>query len=430
MAAAIASYVAAFQDHSARLSPGEVGFVLVLAASKDQANVVFGYVKAFFEGSAILRQLIEDVTAQEIRLRGNVVVAVHSSSHRTVRGRTLLACIFDEVGFWRDENSSQPDLEVYRAVLPALATTGGMLVGISSPYWQRGLLFQKHQKCFGRDDADVLVIQAGTVTFNPQLDASVIAQAEEDDPEAAQAEWHGLFRSDLSTFIDRKIVERCVDTNVRERPFIRTFRHGAFCDPSGGQHDSFALGLSHREGDRLVLDVTREWRAPFSPADVVAEAVGLLRAYKISSITGDRYASGWCEGEFRKHGIRYVASERSRSEIYLDSLPLLMSETAVLLDDARLISQISQLERRTSRGGRDSVDHPRGGADDLCNAALGALLVAQKLAGSSGAGIDRPPPGYTGQVSDPLGAYRLRPAGGGVVTVRPTHVSGAQLRRY
>ena len=51
-----------------------------------------------------------------------------------------------------------PDIETYRALLPALATTGGMLIGISntlSPHW---LAYQKHRDFFGVDDPDVLVV--------------------------------------------------------------------------------------------------------------------------------------------------------------------------------------------------------------------------------------------------------------------------------
>ena len=48
MAAAIAVYLAVFVQH--RLSPGERGLVLCLAASTEQARVVFGYAKAFLTG--------------------------------------------------------------------------------------------------------------------------------------------------------------------------------------------------------------------------------------------------------------------------------------------------------------------------------------------------------------------------------------------
>ena len=57
-------------------------------------------------------------------------------------------------------------------------------------------------------------------------------------------------------------------------------------------------------------------------------------------------------------------------------LPLLTSRNVELLDDRRLVGQLLVLERRTSWGGRDSVDHPPGGYDDLINAALGALELA------------------------------------------------------
>src|SRR5438105_3812458 len=89
MAAAIAVFQAAFGTYL--LAPGEIGHVLVLAASKSQANAVFGYIKAFLDESSILRQLITDVTADEIRLKGNIAISVHSNSYRSVRGRTLIA---------------------------------------------------------------------------------------------------------------------------------------------------------------------------------------------------------------------------------------------------------------------------------------------------------------------------------------------------
>jgi phage terminase large subunit-like protein len=138
MAAALACYLACFGQH--RMARGERPMVLVLAASQEKAKTVFAYAKGFLEASQILRQEIEGVTRYEIALKNGVTIAVHSNSFRTVRGRTLIACIFDEVAFWRDEASAAPDIEVYRAVLPSLATTNGMLIGISTPYRKIGLL--------------------------------------------------------------------------------------------------------------------------------------------------------------------------------------------------------------------------------------------------------------------------------------------------
>jgi hypothetical protein len=49
-----------------------------------------------------------------------------------------------------------------------------------------------------------------------------------------------------------------------------------------------------------------------------------------------------------------------------------------LLDDARLLVQLVGLERRTARGGRDSVDHTPGAHDDLANAVAGLAAAARR----------------------------------------------------
>ena len=84
----------------------------------------------------------------------------------------------------------------------------------------------------------------------------------------------------------------------------------------------------------------------------------------------------WVSEQFEKHRILYRHSEKSRSEIYLEMLPLLNSGRTELLDEPRLFVQLCALERRISVSGKDSVDHPRGSHDDLANAAAGALVLA------------------------------------------------------
>ena len=47
-----------------------------------------------------------------------------------------------------------------------------------------------------------------------------------------------------------------------------------------------------------------------------------------------------------------------------------------MLDHSKLENQLIALERRTTRVGRDLVDHPPNGHDDVANAAAGALVLA------------------------------------------------------
>ncbi len=68
------------------------------------------------------------------------------------------------------------------------------------------------------------------------------------------------------------------------------------------QGDSYAIGVSLKLGDRVIIDAIREVPPPFSPAAVVTDVlIPLYRAYSIHSVTGDNSA-----GEFAKEPVRAV----------------------------------------------------------------------------------------------------------------------------
>jgi hypothetical protein len=160
-----------------------------------------------------------------------------------------------------------------------------------------------------------------------------------------------------------------------ELPKISGASYSGFCDPSGGSSDSFTLAIAHSENNRGILDLIREVRPPFSPEAITAEFASLLKSYGIHEIVGDRYGGEWPRERFREHGIEYNTSERTKSDIYKELLPLLNFGKVDLLDNWRLVSQLCGLERRTARGGRDSIDHPSGSYDDVANAVAGVLVL-------------------------------------------------------
>ena len=149
-----------------------------------------------------------------------------------------------------------------------------------------------------------------------------------------------------------------------------------FVDPSGGSSDSMTLAIAHSEGPKAVLDGVWERKPPFSPESVVEEFAERLKRYGISSITGDRYGGAWPAERFLVHGIEYTPSSRSKSEIYAEFLQLANSGRVSIPLHQRLIQQFQKLERRVARGGRQSIDHPSGGHDDIANAAAGAIVLA------------------------------------------------------
>jgi hypothetical protein len=397
VAAGIATYVATLVDHSARLVPGELGVIAIIAASREQARTVHSYVKGFLEASPLLAQQIESIGQEEIRLRGNIIISVVTNSYRVARGATLLLVVGDEISFWRDETTALPDLETYRACLPSLVASGGMWVGISTGYRRAGLLFSKHQRHFGQDSDDVLVVSGATTLFNPAIDAAIIDAARAEDPEAAETEWLGGFRTDIAAFLDDQLIEAAIDYGrpLELPPRRDKYRYTAFTDPSGGRHDHFAIAVAHeeKEGERLIIDAVRGARPPFNPQATVAEFALLLKDYGVDKVTGDNYSAAWSEQSFKDCGIKYVRSELPKSQLYLETLPLWTRGLVSIPNHERLVRELRLLERRTHRSGRDTVDHGARGSDDHANVTCGvlALLAGKKKYDSLFTGWDDAP---------------------------------------
>ena len=373
----LATYLACLVDWRPVLSRGERGRVLVIGPDQRQAQVQKDYIAGVFESSPVLSPMLVSETADTLELSNGIAIEVRAANFRRLRGVTSVAVIATEAAFWfSDETSSNPDTEILNAVRPSLATTGGPLVVITTPYARRGEVWELYRQHYGRGDPETMVIQGTTCEFNPTLPAGVVERALERDPAAAGAEYLAQFRTDVSALLTEEAVAGCIDDGVHERPRVGGFKYEAFCDPSGGSADSMTLGIAHREGPASVLDVIREVRPPFDPETVVRDFADTLKAYGLVRVFGDRYGGEWVRSAFSKAGITYYHADRSKSEIYKDVLPQINAGTARLLDIPRLQNQLTALERRTGRGtGRDIIDHPPGGHDDVANAAAGALIA-------------------------------------------------------
>lgn len=380
VASLLAAHMAAMFNGTSHLRPGERGVVMCLACDRDQARIVLNYTRSYFVEIDLFSGMISKETQFGFELTNNIDISVATNSFRAVRGRPVLCAILDETAFWRDENSANPDQETYNAIKPGLASLpGSLVIGISSPYRKSGLLYQKYRDHYGKD-SKILVIKAPTRLLNPLIDQSIIDEAMAEDPAAASAEWLAEFRDDISAFVTREAIDACTTPDVLERPRVDGVKYSGFIDPSGGSSDSMTLAIGHsqlsedKKRSIAVLDAVREIRAPFSPEDAVAEFAALLKSYGIRIARGDRYAAEWCRESFKKAGIEYRPADLSKSEIYRDLLPRLNSGEVDLLDNQRLATQLLGLERRTARGGRDSIDHAPGAKDDLANATAGCLV--------------------------------------------------------
>jgi hypothetical protein len=129
----------------------------------------------------------------------------------------------------------------------------------------------------------------------------------------------------------------------------------------------------------VVVDCLRDIAPPFSPESAVEDLTRTLAAYNVTTIQGDRYAGQWPVESFIRFNVVYEQSAQPKSDLYRDMLPLLNSQRVALLDNQKLVNQLTSLERRVARGGRDSIDHPPSGHDDLCNAVAGLCAMLRDV---------------------------------------------------
>jgi hypothetical protein len=366
-----AAYLACFRDWTPHLAAGERGRILIAARNRDQARGILDFLTGLLLDSPLLHRQVINQTAESLELAGRVTIEVVPSSFKSIRGRTVIAALLDEIAFWdSQETAANPDVEVINAVRPAMATVpGSMMLCASSPYARQGALYEAFDAHYGQDDSPPLVWRAPTRAMNPTVPQAYIDREIAANPARNRSEYLAEWRNDVEGFVSLDTVRACVGSYV-ERGNDSSRRYVAFVDPSGGRSDSFTMAIGHREGDHLHIDAVFAKPAPFSPDQVISEFAHILRLYRISAVVGDAYAGDFPRAIFERHSITYSLSKKTRTELYQSLLPHLNSGAITIPDDPILIKQLVGLER-TITGGREKIDHPRSGKDDLANALAG-----------------------------------------------------------
>jgi len=174
-------------------------------------------------------------------------------------------------------------------------------------------------------------------------------------------------------------IENAVDRDITVRPPQPNIQYFSFVDGNGGRNDSFCAAVAHLENNIAVLDCLMEIRAgpgvKYDPDTAVPRIADMLKQYRCYTTTGDHYGAEWIIGSFKRNGITYRNTDRNKSKIYCDALPLFTTGRARILDVKRLVNQLCSLERKTTASG-DKVDHGPGGHDDCANVVCGALVLA------------------------------------------------------
>ena len=367
-----------------KLSPGEIGVVLLLAVDREQAKVAFKYVRGLLEAVPELESEVQSIQSDRIILKNGIEIQVGTSDYASVRGRTVLAAVLDEASFWPHDQLT----EVLRALRPSMATQpDAMLLIITTIYAANGPAYDVFRE-WGKDDPRRLVVKGTTRDFNPTVSEEFIKAELDKDPHGAGAEYMTIPRSDLETFLDAALVDSATRSSPRELPFAVTNPQGghysyfAGLDVSGGRGDAAAAAVSRTDGERVAVCATRRWPAPHDPLEVAKQVAAFLKSYHLMSATADNYAAEFATASYREAGVHLQPADFSRSESYLYMLPLFTTGRIEIPDEPTLRTELLGLQRRTGRSGKDAVDHPPHGHDDLANATSLSAVMASRTTGS------------------------------------------------
>jgi len=386
IAANVAIYEAFFRQH--KLSAGERGIVLLLAQNMRQAQVVRGYIEGKITRSPILSRHVESVRSHEIDLDNRITIGIYPASFRSIRGLSVVACICDEIAFWWTEDGyANPDVEVLRAVRPAMATfPNAKLVLASSPYAMNGVLWDMWTR--RKKDREVLVWHAPTGLMNPTVPRRFLENEKRRDPETYRREYGAEFAEAVSAYIPAEAIAACVvegRTSVLPQPRVHSYEAAIDAAFKG---DRFTFAVAHKESreNKLVVDYLAGWEGtrqqPVRLGQVIPEIRATLDRYGTRRVYGDQFGAEPLKHAFQEAGIEFEEvpfTLQSKADLYANLRSHIVERRIELLDHKESLRELRGLEVELLPGGRPRIGHAnRSGAHDDYAAAI-ALAVGKCL---------------------------------------------------
>lgn len=382
----VAAFEAVLGGHEAALARGEEAVIHVVGPHRDLADTTLNMVKGKFQ-VPLLRPLVRDDQVNTLRLKSGVVIEVETASKLAGRSRGGPLVILEEVAFFPSEESAEPDVEILAALRPTMLTyPGARLLKVSTPYAKRGLLYEDWLKHWAQD-SDTLVWVAPTTLMNPAVDPARIAADLERDPIRYACEYvtdpTRPFREDVSGFLEDAILQGAVVPGVLSAPYQPDALYCGAVDLAGGGSDEHAAAIALAGAPGVAVVNVRVWGNKSPLEQVLDEAAQLFTAYGLRMVWADRYAASWPVEAFHQRGMVLNTCPKSTGDTYIEFAGALRQRQVALPDHPKLLTQLRGLERRTTRDGRDTVDHRPGGHDDVAAATARAVVAALALTGGS-----------------------------------------------
>lgn len=398
-------YEAIFGGHLADVMPGQDVVIPYIAQDLATAKANMIYIALMARDVPLLAKQIVSASRDKIEFKNGIVMLPEPPAIKTGRGFAMPVVIGDEVGFWyRTAEAANPDYEVQRAVSYAqLQFSRAKQFLISTPYTEEGLLWDYHRggtdgwkaPIDERDEfADALVLQASTAAMeNPRITRQRLAKLQAEDPDAFVRESLARFVTAVSGYIPADLVHKATHGQEKERTRAMNEagqllpNYVAAMDPAF-RHDEFAFTIMHVDQDGTVVqDLLRVWtpdqknNIQLDPTSILAEIGTLVHEWNISVVYSDQYQLEALQQMAQQYQFSIVGRDftgASKAKMYGSLLHLLRTEKIKLLNDSRIVSQLTMLQKKSNPMGHIRIAAPQGRHDDIASViALGTSVALQ-----------------------------------------------------
>lgn len=361
----------------------------ILANDEGQANDDLTLAKSLIKVNPILQSRLSIKVKTIERKDGEGFLQILpagdvSGSH----GKTYLFCGFDELHGHRDWglleamqlDPHRPDAMIWITSYASLYNYPGI------PLYD--LTLQGKEGKEGKDPRFYFNWHAGDFCTDPEYQAKATPE-ERANPSTLPGDYLDQQRKRLPSHKYRRLhlnlpgspegaylsperVEEATREKYKRLPYKDGACYQAFVDMSGGSGDDATLSIAHRDEGRVIVDGVwnQGHRPPFDPRKAIDLFTSILKEYRLSQVTGDRYAGETFRVDFQSRGIAYQVCSVPKSSLYEVLEVELNSGRVSLPDEAQLIQQLLLLVIRAGK-----IDHPAGEHDDMANAAAGAVYL-------------------------------------------------------
>ncbi len=374
LASIIALYEATRNKWQQYLSKGEFAYIVVIATRQKQAEqIIQANCSRLIENSPALRGIVKELYQTELTLTNNMKIISLPCNSTAGRGLPICAFVLDECGHFYTEGI-KADQTIYDSLRPRMAQfPGAKVVLISTPAAKQGLLWNFFSEGFSVPSR--FTAQADTRTVNPEIPKEFIKREYKRDVDYARREFGAEFAEKIESFFAYEVLQSSF-TLVGSLAYNDKYAYSLGIDQSGlSGRDRFALAISHKEGDRVLVDHIQAWETKDS--DTILKEVGKLTgAYRLNKVNIDRYAKGWVAQALNKLGLE-VEIRPSMAEIYTNLKSLMIAGRLRLPDNSDLKKALQNTQAFYGKNNALSIGHTRSAAGhaDLADAVATSVWV-------------------------------------------------------